>query len=70
MFRVLVGEESRDLEMFLIGFQDFLGVIHLFQVSMSYQKRGNPSKTRESGVFLLCFPYGQGWLRFRILLDH
>jgi hypothetical protein len=30
MFQVLVGKESRDLEAFLIGFQDFLGIIHFF----------------------------------------
>jgi len=26
----LVGEESRNSEMFFIGFQDFLGVVHFF----------------------------------------
>jgi hypothetical protein len=30
MFVVLVDEESRDLKVFLIGFQDFLGVVHFF----------------------------------------
>jgi hypothetical protein len=28
------------------------------------------STTRESGVFLLRFPYGRELLRFHILLDH
>jgi hypothetical protein len=26
----LVGEESRNLKVFLIGFQDFLGIVHFF----------------------------------------
>jgi hypothetical protein len=29
-FEFLVDEESRDSETFLIGFQDFLGVVHFF----------------------------------------
>jgi hypothetical protein len=28
--RVLVAEESGDFEAFLIGFQDFLGIVHFF----------------------------------------
>jgi hypothetical protein len=30
MFQILVGEKLRDLEMFLIGFQGFLGIVHFF----------------------------------------
>jgi hypothetical protein len=30
MFQVLVAKESGDLEAFLIGFQNFLGVVHFF----------------------------------------
>jgi hypothetical protein len=29
-FEFLIGEESRDSEMVLIDFQDFLGVVHFF----------------------------------------
>jgi hypothetical protein len=29
-FEFLIGEESRDSEMVLIDFQDFLGIVHFF----------------------------------------
>jgi hypothetical protein len=60
MFQVLVGEESRDLKMFLIGFQDFLGVVHFFLGIYELSEEGYPFHDTRKRRFPFTFPL---WVR-------
>jgi hypothetical protein len=51
MFRVLIAEESGDLEAFLIGFQNFLGVVHFSFGYPGIVRRGVSLPGHEEAAF-------------------